>query len=343
MTVGAPRSVEELEHRLSEPTDAAVDALRAIPGDIVILGAGGKMGPSLAAMARRAADRTGVPRRVVAVSRFSSPGVASWLAAQGVEVLPSELGEPRNWAGLPDAPNVIFMAGQKFGTTDAPGRTWFTNTVVPALAAARYRTSRIVVFSTGNVYALTPVSRGGSRESDAPAPVGEYAMSCLGRERVFEHAALAWGTRSAILRLNYAVDLRYGVVVDIGQKVRSGTPVDVGMGWVNCIWQGDASAAALVALGWCTAPVTVVNLTGPEVLPVRQVAATLAARFGVEPTFTGTESPDALLSHTGLLHSLMGPPQVPAAQLVEWVADWLVAGGETSGKATRFELRTGAF
>ena len=339
----APQSVEELEDRLSEPSVGAVAALAASPGDVVVLGAGGKMGPSLARMVRRAADRIGDKRRVIAVSRFSSEAAARTLSASGVEVVRADLGNPDAYASLPAAPNVIFMVGQKFGTSDAPGRTWFTNTVVPALAASRYRGSRLVVFSTGNVYALTPVARGGSTEGETPAPVGEYAMSCLGRERVFEHAAAEWGTHSVVLRLNYAVDLRYGVLVDLAERVRRGAPVDVCMGWVNCIWQGDANAIAVAALGLVAAPPTVVNLTGPEVLRVRDVATTLAARLGTAARFDGVEAPDALLSNTARCQTLLGAPAVSAHTLIDWVADWVGAGRVTLGMATRFEERTGSY
>ena len=301
------------------------------------------MGPSLARMARRAADLAGAPRRVFAVSRFPGTETAARLEHDGLIVVRADLGEPGAWERLPDAPNVIFMAGQKFGTNDAPGRTWHTNTVVPALAAARYRSSRIVAFSTGNVYALTPPAAGGSREGDPPAPVGEYAMSCLGRERVLEHAAATRGTRVAILRLNYAVDLRYGVLVDIARRVRGGEPVDVAMGWVNCIWQGDANAAAISALGHAAAPPFVLNLTGPETLRVRDLAGAFAARFGCAVSFSGTEAADALLSNTTRLQEWWGRPRVTAPALVDWVADWLARGGETSGRPTHFEQREGAF
>ena len=339
----APTSVEDLEVHLSEPSAAAVAALRDCPGDLVILGAGGKMGPSLSRMARRAADAAGLARRVIAVSRFTSPGVADALAAHGVEAIRADLADPDAWARLPEAPLVLYMAGQKFGTSDAPGRTWFTNTVVPALAAARYRASRIVAFSTGNVYPLVPVSSGGSREGDPPSPVGEYAMSCLGRERVFEYAATTWGTASTILRLNYAVDLRYGVLVDIAQRILRGEPVDLRMGYVNCIWQGDANAAALCAFAKCATPPRVLNLTGPRVLRVRDVATTLAERLGCPVTFAREEAPDALLSNTDALQGLWGAPSVDMDTLIGWVASWLAGGGPTSGKATRFEQREGAF
>ncbi|MGQ0650573.1 MAG: NAD-dependent epimerase/dehydratase family protein [Gemmatimonadaceae bacterium] len=339
----APRTVAELEDRLSEPTSAVVQVLRACPGDVVVLGAGGKMGPSLTVMARRAANLAGGTREVFAVSRFSSADAVGLLEGSGVTIVRADLGAPEAYEALPDAPNVIYMAGQKFGTTGAPGRTWFTNTVMPAFAAARYRSSRIVAFSTGNVYALTAVAAGGSREVDPPAPVGEYAMSCLGRERVFEHAAAEWGTRCAMIRLNYAVDLRYGVLVDIAVRVMRGEPVDVTMGHVNCIWQGDANAAALLALGAVAAPPLVLNVTGAETLRVRDIAHALARRLGRAATIVGTEAPDALLSSTGKLRSMWGEPRVPAAALIEWVAQWISAGGTTSGKATRFEQREGAF
>lgn len=341
--MNAPRSIAELEDRLSRPSEAAIAALRDLPGDIVILGAGGKMGPSLATMARRAADAAGTPRRVVAVSRFNSDAAARALMERGVVVARADLADPAAWRSLPDASLVVYMVGQKFGTQGAPGRTWHTNTVIPAFATDRYRDARFAAFSTGNVYPLTPVARGGSREDDAPAPVGEYAMSCLGRERVFEHAAATWGTRSTILRLNYAVDLRYGVLVDIAQQIMVGAPVDVTMGWVNCLWQGDANALALASLGVAAAPPTMLNLSGPETLRVRDVAATLATRLGANVTIRGEEAPDALLSNTQALQSRLGAPSVSADDLMSWVAAWLAAGGETSGKATRFEQREGAF
>ncbi|MBC7897753.1 MAG: NAD-dependent epimerase/dehydratase family protein [Cytophagaceae bacterium] len=338
-----PRTIDELEERLSRPSDAAIATLRELPGDIVILGAGGKMGPSLASMARRAADAAGTPRRVVAVSRFSSEAASRSLTERGVDVSRADLADPAAWRTLPDAALVVYMVGQKFGTQGAPGRTWHTNTVIPAFATDRYRDARFVAFSTGNVYPLTPVARGGSLEGDAPAPVGEYAMSCLGRERVFEYAAATWGTRSTILRLNYAVDLRYGVLVDIARQILVGTPVDVTMGWVNCIWQGDANALALASLRAAAAPPTVLNLSGPETLRVRDVAVTLAGRLGANATIHGQEAPDALLSNTQALQARWGAPSVSADALISWVAAWLAAGGETSGKPTRFEQREGAF
>ncbi len=339
----APVSLTDLEEKLSDPTDAVVETLRLLPGDLVVLGAGGKMGPSLTRMAKRASALAGTTRRVIAVSRFSDAGAASALAAAGVEIHSADLSEPETWPSLPDAALVVFMAGQKFGTVGAPGRTWFTNTVVPAWAAARYRRSRIAAFSTGNVYPLVPVSGGGSRESDAPAPVGEYAQSCLGRERVFEFAAESWGTAVSILRLNYAVDLRYGVLVDIARKVFTGEPVDVRMGYVNCIWQGDANALALMSLGQAAAPALPFNVTGTDTLSVRTVAQAFATRFGREVQFAGEEASDALLSNTSRMQQLLGSPRVSSEMLIDWVASWVAQGGQTLGKPTRFEQREGAF
>lgn len=341
--VAQPHNEDELEDLLSEPTPFVVDALRDCGGDVVVLGAGGKMGPSLARMARRAADALDEPRRVIAVSRFSSLPAASRLEAHGVEVIRADLGDPDALHQLPDAPNVIFMAGQKFGTAAAPARTWFANTAVPAWVAHRYRASRIVAFSTGNVYGLVPAAGNGSRESDALVPVGEYAASCVGRERQFEYAAEAYGTAVTILRLNYAVDLRYGVLVDIATKVRRNAPVSVAMGWLNCIWQGDANAMALAALRLCARPAAVLNVTGPEALAVRDLATRFALRFGTTPRLEGVEAPDALLANTGKMQSLFGQPRVNADRLVELVATWLEDGGVTLDKATHFEERGGAF
>jgi nucleoside-diphosphate-sugar epimerase len=339
----APRTESELEELLSRPSPGVIRALEACPGDVAILGAGGKMGPSVARIARRAADHAGEPRRVLAVSRFSSGPLADQLAEAGIEVVRADLTDWASLASLPETPNVIFLAGQKFGTRSLPSTTWVTNTVVPALVADRFRASRIVALSTGNVYPLTPVRRGGSREDDAPGPIGEYAWSCLGRERVLEHASRARGTPMAIVRLNYAVDLRYGVLVDLALKVRNGVPVDVRMGAVNVIWQGDAAAQVVQCLPEAAVPPFVVNVTGPEVLSVRNIAHEFGRLFGRDPVFTGSEAGDALLSNTTRAQSLWGPPSVSASRLIGWVADWVMHGGVTLGRPTHFEQREGSF
>jgi nucleoside-diphosphate-sugar epimerase len=332
-----------LEDALSAPSAGLLDSMRSTPGDIVILGAAGKMGPTLSRMARRALDALGTRDRVIAVSRFSSTKAEQSLRECGIETIRCDLLDRDAVAALPDAPNVIFMAGQKFGTRDAPSSTWAMNVVLPSIAAERYAQSRIVAFSTGNVYPLSSVMGGGSRESDAPAPIGEYAMSCLGRERIFEDAAARRGTRVAIVRLNYAIDLRYGVLVDIASRVLTGEPIDVRMGHVNVLWQGDANDWALRCLAHASAPPFVVNVTSRETLSVRELAARIGELLHRAPTFTGTEAPDALLSNASLAHSLFGPPSVPTSTLLEWVAEWVQSGQPLLGKPTHFEERTGAF
>jgi nucleoside-diphosphate-sugar epimerase len=340
---GAPRSEAELDDVLSRPPAGVIRALEECPGDVAILGAGGKMGPTVARMVRRASDDAGPPRKVLAVSRFNSAALAEQLTESGIEVVRADLTDWASLASLPETPNVIFLAGQKFGTRSLPATTWVTNAVVPALVADRFRGSRIVALSTGNVYPLTPVRSGGSHEDDAPGPVGEYAWSCLGRERVLEHASRTRGTPMAIVRLNYAVDLRYGVLVDLALKVASGTPVDLRMGFVNVIWQRDAAANVIQCLSQTAVPPFVVNVAGPEILPVREVAHELGRLLGREPVFTGEESEDALLSNTARAQSLWGSPSVSASRLITWVADWLSHGGITLGKPTHFEQREGSF
>jgi nucleoside-diphosphate-sugar epimerase len=339
----APRGETELDEALSRPSAAVIHALENCPGDVAILGAGGKMGPTVARMVRRAADQLGEPRRVLAVSRFSSGPLADQLADAGVEIERADLTDWASLASLPETPNVIFLAGQKFGTRSLPATTWVTNAVVPALVADRFRASRIVALSTGNVYPLTPARAGGSREEDALGPVGEYAWSCLARERVLEHASRARGTRVAIVRLNYAVDLRYGVLVDLALKVAQGTPIDLRMDFVNVIWQRDAVAQIIQCLATAAVPPFVVNVAGPEVLSVRDLAHEFGRLLGREPVFAGTEAGDALLSNSTRAQSLWGLPSVPASRLVAWVADWVANGGVTLGRPTHFEQREGSF
>lgn len=339
----AIRDVTELEDLLSDPSPAAVEAMREVAGDVVVLGAGGKMGPTLARMARRAAEAAGVPRRVIAVSRFTSPEPQRSLERHGVETVSCDLLDEAALARLPEAPNVVFMAGRKFGSTGNEALTWAMNTHLPALVCRRYRRSRIVAFSTGNVYGLTPHGRRGSREEDVPAPVGEYAMSCLGRERMFEHFSRELGIRVAILRLNYAAELRYGVLADLAGRVARREAIDLAMGYFNVIWQGDANAMAVAALAHAAAPPQVVNIAGPEELSVRHVSAELARRLHVEVSYTGAEADDALLSNGTRGWRLLGTPRVDAMRLLEWTADWVSRGGETLGKPTHFESRAGRF
>lgn len=340
-----PRSEEELDALLSEPRDATVEALRRAPGDVVVLGAGGKMGPTLARMAARAAERadSGHRRRVIAVSRFSSRQVVHDLERHGVETIACDLLDPEAVGGLPDAPNVIFMAGQKFGTSDAPSRTWMMNVVVPAYCARRYEASRIVAFSTGNVYRLVPNDSGGSREGAEPRPVGEYAASCLGRERVFEYAAESAGTRVAIVRLNYAIDLRYGVLTDLAQRIMAGAEIPLAMGFVNIIWQGDANRAALELLPLAATPPLILNVTGARSFAVRQLAIDLGTRLGREPRFVGAEAADALLSDTTRFQQLLGGATLAIETMLDWTASWIREGRPLLGKPTHFETRDGSF
>ena len=338
-----PRDDDELEEFLSRPSPEVMDALRRTPGDVIVLGAGGKMGPSLTTMVRRACDALGDGRTVTAVSRFSSPEVAARLENSGIRVVRAELGDRDVIGRLPDAPNVIYMAGQKFGTKDLPSLTWAVNTLVPAMVAERYAGSRIVAFSTGNVYPLSPAMTPGSRESDSLTPIGEYANSCVGRERVLEHVSRTRGTPMAIVRLNYAVDLRYGVLVDIAHRVAAGEPVRVDMGYVNVIWQGDANAQAIRALTFTASPPRAINVTGPDRVSVRNAAMRMGDLLGTVPQIEGTEAPDALLSDTTLAQSLFGPPTVSTDTLIQWVASWVAGGGTRLGKATKFEVRDGKF
>jgi hypothetical protein len=344
-TMPAPASEEELEERLSRPPAFVVEALAASPGDLIVLGAGGKMGLSLAAMARRAFDAGGgAGRRVIAASRFGAPGATAPFEAAGIETIASDLLAEGALASLPDAANVLFLAGMKFGSTGDLPATWAMNTFLPGLVARRYAGSRIVALSTGNVYPLVPVHSGGATEAHEVGPVGEYAISCLGRERLFTYESVRHGTPTALIRLNYANALRYGVLTDIGRRVLAREPVDVGMGHVNVIWQGDSNAQTLAAFAHAASPPFVLNVTGPETLDVRDVATRLALLMNVTaPVFRGEEGRTALLSDAGRAWSMFGPPQVPLETLLGWVAAWLTRGGRLLDKPTGFEKRDGRF
>ncbi|MEX2152974.1 MAG: hypothetical protein WD825_06505 [Gemmatimonadaceae bacterium] len=341
----APRSEAELDDGLAEPRDATIEALRRAPGDIVILGAGGKMGPTLSRMAARAAARAdgSKRRRVIAVSRFTSSGVIRTLEQHGVETIQADLLDQDAVMRLPDAPNVIFMAGQKFGTSNAPSRTWMMNVVVPAYCATRYAKSRIVAFSTGNVYPLRGVLGGGASERTKPQPLGEYAASCLGRERVFEFSSTAHRTPVAIMRLNYAIDLRYGVLADLAQRIVAGSLVPIEMGYVNVIWERDANRVALELLPLASSPPFVLNVTGTETLSVRTLATELGNRLGKLPHFSGSEAPDALLSDTSKMRAEVGEPEMSVETMLDWVADWVREGRPLMDKPTHFETRDGSF
>lgn len=336
-------SVEQLDDLLSEPTDAAIDVMRRLEGDLILLGVGGKMGPTLARMAKKASTHAGIERRVIGVSRFSDAAARRKLESWGVETIQADLLDESAVQALPDAAHVIYMTGMKFGATGNASMTWAMNTHAPATAAKRYAGSRIAAFSTGNVYPLVPVTSGGSVESDPMQPLGEYAMSVMGRERIFEHFSRTAGTPMSLIRLNYACELRYGVLVDLAQKVWEEQPIDVSMGMFNVIWQADANAMALSSLGRCSSPPYVLNVSGPEMLSVRRVCEQFAQRMGKAVTFTGEESSHALLNNGQRGHQSFGYPRVPAQQMIDWIADWVERGGETLGKPTKFEVRDGQF
>ncbi|MGI5272828.1 NAD-dependent epimerase/dehydratase family protein [Nonomuraea sp. CA-218870] len=334
------RTTAELEERLARPSDGLVADLAALDGDIMILGAGGKLGPSLV---RLALNATKGDRRIIAVSRFSEPGLADALAGEGATVVSADVADERALRELPEAPNVVFLVGAKFGTQGREHATWFTNTYLPGRVADRFRGSRIAALSTGNVYPLVPVTSGGSVEDDPAGPVGEYAMSCLGRERVLAHHAELHGTPMSLIRLNYAVELRYGVLVDLAQKILAREPVDLTTGQVNVVWQGYANEVTLRSLALAATPPYVLNVTGPELISVRRAALELGARLGVDPVFTGEEAPTALLSDASRCHRLFGYPEITPLELIDHIAGWVAGGGPLLGKPTRFERRDGRF
>jgi nucleoside-diphosphate-sugar epimerase len=341
--ISAIHTVEQLEDRLAEPTLHDVAAMAGLRGDILILGAAGKMGPSLAQLARRSILRAGIDKRVIGVARFSDPQVRDDLEGAGVETLTCDLLKPGALASLPEIENVIFMAARKFGTSGSEHLTWAMNTLLPGLVAERFRSSRIVAFSTGNVYGLQPVDQGGAIESTQVAPAGEYAQSALGRERMFEYGSSQWGTPVVLLRLNYAVELRYGVLVDIALRVFNHQPIDLQMGYVNVIWQRDANSQCLRSFAHCHTPPLVLNITGPEKLSVRHIAEEFGRHFGVQPVFSGEESELAILSDATKANTLLGSPTVSPDQIIDWTADWIVNGGTLLNKPTHFEVQDGKF
>lgn len=336
-------SDQALDEFLSRPTDGVLRTLGQCPGDVIILGAAGKMGPTVVQMAARACRELNDGRRVVAVSRFSNAAERARMESLGVHTIACDLLDRSAVAALPTAPNVIFMAGMKFGATGQEALTWAMNAYVPALVCEKYASSRIVAYSTGNIYGLVPLAGGGSVESDTPAPVGDYAMSCLGRERIFQHFALARGTAVAMFRLNYACECRYGVLVDLATKVWNSQPVDLAMGHFNVIWQGDAVAMSLQLLAHATSPAVPFNVTGPEILNVREVCEKLGRLLNRKPTFTGQETQQALLSNASRAMGLFGRPRVTPDEMMEMIAHWIRRGGRSLGKPTHFEVRDGKF
>lgn len=338
-----PATEEELEEALSRPTSGVGEALARLGGDLVFLGAGGKIGPTMARMARRALDEAGSSARVIAVSRFSDGAVSDGLRAQGIEVVPADLADPGTYGSLPDAGGVFYLAAMKFGTQGNEHHTWWSNAAIPTLVSTRYQGVPTMVYSTGNVYPLQPLHRGGSLESDPMHPLGEYAQSCLARERLFTAAAERWGTPTTIFRLNYACEYRYGVIADLAAKIVAGEPVDVTMPAVNVVWQGDSSAWSLQSIGLAGVPPHVLNGTGPETVGVRKLATWLAETLETDAQFVGEEADTALLNDAGECFARYGYPTVPLRALVEWVAEWVAHGGRLHQKATKFQTRDGRF
>lgn len=334
---------DELDELMSRPDSALEDWARRLEGDLMILGIAGKMGATVGRMARRALDAAGLDTRVIGVSRFSTEGSREALESVGVETIACNLLDANAVSSLPDAPNIIYMAGRKFGTTGAEELTWASNAVIPTRVADRFSRSRIVVYSTGCVYAMEPTVSGGSTEDSRLNPPGEYAWSTVGRERVFSYFSRTNGTPMCMFRLNYAIDLRYGVLHDIARAVASGRPVPLDSGHVNVIWQGDAARYSLLALELCGSPPALLNATGPETLSVRKLATMLAAHLGVEATFSGSEAPTVWLSDAGKAHGLFGYPIVPLSYLIRWTAHWVSSGGRSLGKPTHFAERGGTF
>ncbi len=341
-----PQKIEnenELEELLSRPEKETVELFKNLDGDIVFLGIGGKIGPSLAHMAKRACDEAGVIKKIYGVSRFSNPEEKELIESFGIETIRGDLLDRNFLESLPKVENVFFLAGMKFGSEENLSLTWAMNSYLPALVAEYYSDSRIVAYSTGCVYSLVPVESGGSVETDKPEPVGEYAQSCLGRERMFEFGSRKYGTPVSLIRLNYAVEPRYGVLVDIALKVKNNVPVDLDMGYFNVIWQGDANNQVLRSVVEAKSPATVLNISGPEILSVRKVAEDFGKLFGKKVRFRGKEAPTALLNNPSKAIGLYGKPKVPVEKIMEWTAGWIKNEHKLLGKPTHFEVRDGKY
>jgi hypothetical protein len=331
--------ISALDELLCRPSRALIDDLGHVDGDIMILGVAGKMGPTLAGLAKAALP----DRRVIGVARFSDPSVKEWLEARGIETINCDLLDETAIEALPRVQNIVFMAGRKFGAEGDLSLTWAMNAHVPALVAQAFAGSRIVAFSTGCVYPFVPVNGKGANEDVSPNPPGEYAQSCVGRERMFEYFSRKFATSGRLFRLNYAIDMRYGVLHDIAAKILTGKPIDVSLGHVNFIWQGDAAAQALRCLAHCDTPTSPINVSGHEILAVRDLAAKFGAFFGRDPVIVGTEEPTAWLTDTSQAVKLFGLPIVDTAQLIAWTADWVARSMPSLGKPTKYEVRDGRY
>jgi nucleoside-diphosphate-sugar epimerase len=335
-----PRSfsgVDELEELMTRPSAELQADLASVP-EVLVLGVGGKMGPTLARMARRAG------KRVIGVARFSEKGLKEKLERWGVECVACDLLDRAALERLPKVEHVIFMAGHKFGAAGNTALTWAMNVGVPFMAAEAFRDSRIVAFSTACVYPYVGVEgKGATEQTPTTPPAGDYANSCVGREQAFRYGSQRYGTPGRLMRLEYAIDMRYGVLHDVAHKVLAGQPVDVTMGHVNVLWQGEANEQALRLLAHCTTPTSPINVSGPEVVSVRALAQDFGRLLGKKVTVTGTEAPTAWLVDTSEAQRLFGAPRVPLAKLLEWQADWVARGLPSLGKPTHFETRDGKY
>jgi len=334
---------EALDEILTRPRAALIEFIQSIHSPLLLLGAGGKMGPTLAVLAERAAQLAGHPLEIVAASRFSNGSTREWLEQRGIHTLSCDLLDLQSWQHLPDADNIIYLLGQKFGTSQNPALTWAINTLPPAYACERYPASRMAVLSSGSIYSLTPVSKGGAGETEPLFPLGEYANACIARERIFEHFSQQLSTRIVLLRLFYAVELRYGVLVDLAQKVYSGEPVDLTMGYFNWIWQGDANEMILRSLVLAEAPPAPYNLTGKQTQSVRAIALKFGEMFGRRPQFINSEAATALLGNAARIFEHLGEPPTSQETVMRWIAHWIQQGGRLLGKPTHFEVRDGRY
>lgn len=337
------KDVEIAYKKLLQPSEALVSDIAKLKGDILILGVGGKMGPALARLAKQAADIAGVSKKVIGAARFSEAGLQDELDREGIETHQVDLLQREQLHNLPDAENILYLAGTKFGTTGKESLTWAMNAYLPGLVAERYKNSRIVVFSTGNVYPLTPVTQGGADETIIPEPIGEYAQSCLGRERLFQYFSSQYNTPILIYRLNYANDVSYGVLLEIAKSVKEKKPIDLSMGHVNVIWQGDANEIALRALHHCAAPSKILNVAGPETVSVRWLAQQFGKMMIQTPLFVNQEQDTALLSNAAEANRLFGYPKVSLKTMMELIVMWISQGGKIINKPTHFQERKGQF
>ncbi len=337
------KNENELEEALSMPTLDVIELVKNLKGDIIFLGVAGKMGVSMARMTKKACDIAGINKRIIGVSRFSSEEQRQFLEESGIETFKGDLMDIEFIGSLPEVENVYYLAGMKFGTDGNESLTWAMNSYLPGLVADKFKNSKIVAFSTGCVYPFVSYKSGGSKETDHTDPVGEYAQSCLGRERLFEFGSNKSQTPVSLIRLFYAVEMRYGVLVDIATKVYNEEPVDVTMGYSNVIWQGDANAMILQTILHCKSPVFHINITGSELVSIREIAFKFGELMNKQVTITGTENETALLGNAELSFKLFGKPKIALDKILVWTAKWIESENRLLGKPTHFEVRDGKY